>query len=214
MSHSERLYLLGMKLDIQGVLLLMWSATVPLIHYSFPAAAASTTHNDHSAALRTAYHAATALLAAACSAATLLPGLSGPRLGHARAALFVAFGAGSFVAPVAHGAARCGLAEQWERIALPWIGATAAFNGVGAVAYTMKVSAKFRSFLRGGSLSCTCLPLRLPYLLMRMRMGERMGLTRHRRSSFRRGGSRGGLTCSEPAIRSCMSWLWLRHSRT
>jgi len=137
MSHSERLYLLGMKLDIQGVLLLMWSATVPLIHYSFP----DDHHGNHSRApLRTAYHAATALLAAACSAATLLPRLQGPHLGTARAALFAAFGAGSFVAPVAHGVLMCGLRAQGERIALPWIVATAVCNGVGAVAYTMKVS--------------------------------------------------------------------------
>lgn len=135
MSHSERFYLLGMKLDIQGVLVLMWSATVPLIYYSFPG------DEPSAASLRVAYHTAIGLLAAACSAATLLPQLSGPVLGPARAALFAAFGAGSFLVPVAHGVLKCGLRDQGERIGLPWIAATGVFNGTGAVAYMLKVSA-------------------------------------------------------------------------
>lgn len=139
MSHSERLYLLGMKLDIQGVLLLMWSATVPLIHHSLPVNGDD--DDDPGATRRRAAHlAATTLLAAACSAATLLPSLSGPRLGAARAALFAAFGAGSFVAPLAHGAVLCGgLRRVAGRVALPWLVATAACNGVGAAAYMAKV---------------------------------------------------------------------------
>ena len=35
MNHSPRLEKLGMQLDFQGVILLMWGATVPLIYYGF-----------------------------------------------------------------------------------------------------------------------------------------------------------------------------------
>jgi adiponectin receptor len=35
MNHSLKMEKLGMQLDFQGVILLMWSATVPLIYYGF-----------------------------------------------------------------------------------------------------------------------------------------------------------------------------------
>jgi adiponectin receptor len=35
MNHSPKMVKLGMQLDFQGVILLMWGATVPLIYYGF-----------------------------------------------------------------------------------------------------------------------------------------------------------------------------------
>jgi adiponectin receptor len=35
MSHSKRWYMFGIKLDFQGVILLMWSATAPIVYYTF-----------------------------------------------------------------------------------------------------------------------------------------------------------------------------------
>ena len=36
MNHSREMCTLGAQLDFQGVILLMWGATVPLIFYGFP----------------------------------------------------------------------------------------------------------------------------------------------------------------------------------
>ena len=36
MNHSREMDILGAQLDFQGVILLMWGATVPLIFYGFP----------------------------------------------------------------------------------------------------------------------------------------------------------------------------------
>ncbi|KAI0471567.1 hemolysin-III related-domain-containing protein [Xylariaceae sp. FL0804] len=181
MCHSERWYLIGIRLDHQGVLLLMWAATVPLVFYNFPPphpsssfsySPAITDNNTNAtsittttapttpaaaaaaaaAAIRTAHWTATAVLASACALATLLgPAVAGPRL---RAALFAAFGAGSFLAPIAHGALIVvngdgggggggvgggDLALLSRRTGLPWVGATAALNLVGVVVYALKV---------------------------------------------------------------------------
>ncbi|KAK0635824.1 hemolysin-III related-domain-containing protein [Bombardia bombarda] len=131
MSHSPRIYHLGMRLDFQGILLLMWSSTVPLVYYSFPCQAT---------VMQTTYLVTITLLAGACSAATLLPRFSGPHLGHYRAVLFGSFGLGSFVVPIAHGILLYGLKEQSRRIGLGWIMVTGLCNGVGVVVYAVKVS--------------------------------------------------------------------------
>ncbi|KAL0779875.1 hypothetical protein CaCOL14_004359 [Colletotrichum acutatum] len=82
MSHSEPIYLSGIKADFHGVLALMWSSVFPLAHNVFPC----------SPATRDAYVALTGLLAALCAAATARPDLGAVDLGHHRAVLFAAFG--------------------------------------------------------------------------------------------------------------------------
>jgi adiponectin receptor len=130
MSHSERLYLLGMQMDILGVLVLMWSATVPLAHYSLAC------HPR----LEAACHVASASLALACAVATSprVALLAGPRLGPARAALFALFGAASFAAPLAHAAAL--RPADWAARAggRGWLAATAALDGAGAAVYLLR----------------------------------------------------------------------------
>lgn len=133
MAHSEALYLAGMKLDLQGVLLLMWGATVPLVRYTFPC-------DDDDARTRWAYGVGLAGLAGLCSAATFLPRFSGPRMGPWRAVLFGVFGAASFALPIAHGALRYGLGDMAARTGLGWVGATVMWNGLGVGVYAMKVS--------------------------------------------------------------------------
>lgn len=130
MSHSQSLYMLGMKFDFQGVLVLMWSATVPLICYTFPC----------EGRLITFYIGLFTVLATACSAVTFLPRFSGPHLGPYRAALFGSFGFGSFALPIVHGILREGLGKMWERAGLGWILATVACNGIGVGVYGVKVS--------------------------------------------------------------------------
>lgn len=130
MAHSEAVYLLGMKLDIQGVLVLMWGATIPLVYYVFPC----------DLGIKLGYWALFTGLAGLCSAVTFLPRFSGPHLGPYRAALFGSFGAGSFALPIAHGMVRYGMQEMWRRVGLGWILATVICNGIGAGVYAMKVS--------------------------------------------------------------------------
>lgn len=130
MAHSEAVYLLGMKLDIQGVLVLMWGATIPLVYYIFPC------HMG----LRLGYWGLFTALAGLCSAVTFLPRFSGPHLGPYRAALFGSFGAGSFALPIAHGILRHGVTEMWSRVGMGWILATVLCNGIGVGVYAIKVS--------------------------------------------------------------------------
>lgn len=122
--------MLGMKFDFQGVLVLMWSATVPLIYYTFPC----------DGGLRLFYMGLFTVLAAACSAVTFLPRFSGPHLGPYRAVLFGSFGGGSFALPILHGLLRSGLEDMWGRVGLGWILATVACNGIGVAVYGVKVS--------------------------------------------------------------------------
>lgn len=181
MAHSEAVYLLNMKLDFQGVLVLMWAATVPLVYYSFPC----------EPSLRAAYWGLISVLAAACSAVTFLPRFSAPHLGPYRAVLFGAFGVGSFALPIAHGVLVHGLDEEWERVGLGWVLWTVVCDGVGVIVYGLKVSLQnpllldlsttFRdwkvSFSKGGVLLLTLCP-----------------------KSSRRGGSLGALISSGRAI--------------
>ncbi|KAG8158848.1 hypothetical protein KVR01_011291 [Diaporthe batatas] len=130
MAHSEAVYLLNMKLDFQGVLILMWAATVPLVYYTFPC--------EGDRYLRAGYWALISGLAVTCSAVTFLPRFSGPHLGPYRALLFGTFGAGSFALPIAHGAVRHGLGEEWERVGLGWVLWTVVCDGVGVLVYGLK----------------------------------------------------------------------------
>ncbi|KAK7953202.1 hypothetical protein PG988_013896 [Apiospora saccharicola] len=139
MSHSPTVYARGMQLDFQGILLLMWGSTVPLAYYHF----GEPCRHMHISTAAMTYGVVTTALAMLCSFATFHPGIGGPRLGHARAVLFAAFGVGSFLVPVGHGVWAYGWAEQSRRLGLPWIGLTVLCNGVGVVLYAFKIPEKW-----------------------------------------------------------------------
>ncbi|KAI1505730.1 hemolysin-III channel protein-like protein Izh2 [Biscogniauxia marginata] len=128
MPHSESWYITGIKFDYQGILLLMWGSTIPLIYYSFPC----------EIGIQVPYWITTTVLAVLCSVATFHPSIGGPHLGHVRAVLFGAFGFGSFLVPITHGVLKFGLVEQSQQIGLNWIGLTALFNGTGVILYAFK----------------------------------------------------------------------------
>lgn len=146
MAHSQALYMRGMQLDFQGVLLLMWGATVPLVYYTFPCKGGGGGWWWWWS-LRGFYVGLFTLLVAACSAVTFMPRFSGPQLGPYRAALFGLFGVGSFALPIGHGVVMEGVGEMWERVGLGWILVTVVCNGVGVVLYAMKVSTTVAYFL-------------------------------------------------------------------
>ncbi|KAK7456315.1 hypothetical protein Landi51_02558 [Colletotrichum acutatum] len=140
MSHSEPIYLSGIKADFHGVLALMWSSVFPLAHNVFPC----------SPATRDAYVALTGLLAALCAAATARPDLGAVDLGHHRAVLFAAFGLAVFVLPIGHGVALAadGGREVWDRVGGWWVLGTAGWNCVAVIVYWAKVLAAALSYAK------------------------------------------------------------------
>lgn len=130
MHLSPDSYILGIKLDYFGIILLMWSSTFPLVYYSFPC----------QGYLQAVYLTVITVLAGLCSLSTFHPAVGGPHLGHMRAIVFGSFGFGSFLVPIVHGVLASGLATQNQQIGLAWIGLTVIFNGTGVVAYAFKVS--------------------------------------------------------------------------
>ncbi|KAI1391691.1 hemolysin-III channel protein-like protein Izh2 [Hypoxylon trugodes] len=128
MCHSEAVYSLGVKLDYQGIILLMWGANVPLIYYSIPC--------DLSGQI--AYWTLNTILAVLCSLAAFHPSIGGPHLGHIRAYLFATFGFCSVIAPILIGVLKHGSEEQSHRVGFGWIGATVLFDGTGVIIYATK----------------------------------------------------------------------------
>lgn len=136
----------GMRLDFQGVILLMWGATVPLIYYGFYCSgtlqkvywtlvsALTFTGNispDTNHQLST--------LAIACSVFTFQPRFSDPYLRPLRAATFGCLAVSNIV-PIVHGILRYGFALQVQRMGLKYVLATLVLNTTGATAYAVKVS--------------------------------------------------------------------------
>ncbi|KAI8963108.1 hemolysin-III channel protein-like protein Izh2 [Daldinia sp. FL1419] len=128
MCHSEAAYSLGVKLDYQGIILLIWGANIALIYYSMPCDLSS----------RIAYWTFNTMLAGLCSFATFHPSIGGAQTGRARAVLFATFGFCAVVAPNLIGILKHGFDEQSRRVGLSWIAATTLFNSTGVVVYATK----------------------------------------------------------------------------
>lgn len=118
-----------MKLDFQGIILLMWGANIPLIYYGFIC----------DAKLQIVYWTLTSFLAVCCSIFTFQPRFSEPHLRPLRAATFGSLAMSTFI-PVVHGIAAYGYRAQNRRMALQWVRCTLVFNSLGAAAYAFKVS--------------------------------------------------------------------------
>lgn len=128
MSHSSRAFSLGMKLDFQGIILLIWGANVPLIYYGFIC----------DSFLQVTYWCLISFLAVCCSIFTFQPKFNEPHLRPLRAATFGMLALSTFI-PVIHGIARYGYEIQSQRLALQWVLATLVLNTTGAAAYAFKV---------------------------------------------------------------------------
>lgn len=128
MSHSSKAFSLGMKLDFQGIILLMWAANVPLIYYGFIC----------DSSLQITYWCLISFLALCCSIFTFQPTFNEPHLRPLRAATFGMLALSTFI-PVVHGIARYGCERQNQRLALQWVLATLVLNTTGAAAYAFKV---------------------------------------------------------------------------
>lgn len=128
MSHSSRAFSLGMKLDFQGIILLMWGANIPLIYYGFIC----------DSPLQITYWCLISFLAICCSIFTFQPKFNEPHLRPLRAATFGMLALSTFI-PNIHGIARYGYDTQKGRLALQWVLATLVLNTSGAAAYAFKV---------------------------------------------------------------------------
>ncbi|OTB18223.1 hypothetical protein K445DRAFT_55233, partial [Daldinia sp. EC12] len=133
MCHSEAVYSLGVKLDYQGIILLIWGANIALVYYSMPC--------DFSG--RVAYWTFNTVLAGLCSYATFHPSIGSAQTAHARAILFATFGFCAVVAPNLIGLLKHGFEEQSRRVGLNWIAATTLFNSTGVVVYAVKFPEKW-----------------------------------------------------------------------
>ncbi|KAG4414154.1 hypothetical protein IFR04_012720 [Cadophora malorum] len=128
MCHSRSIDLLGAQLDFQGVILLMWSATIPLVFYGF--------HCDDT--LRNAYWMMLSILAAVCSVSTFHSRFQEPFLRPVRAATFGSLGLFTMV-PVFHGIYRNGWLMQKQQMGINWVLITLVLNILGATAYALKI---------------------------------------------------------------------------
>lgn len=135
MSHSAKAFSFGMKLDFQGIILLMWGANVPLIYYGWIC----------DSKLQITYWALNAALSLCCSVFTFQPKFNEPHLRPLRAATFGMLALSTFI-PVIHGIVRYGYARQNQRLQLQWVLATLVLNTTGAAAYAFKVSCSRLNF--------------------------------------------------------------------
>jgi adiponectin receptor len=126
--HAPPIPARGLQLDLHGVLLLMWSATIPQIHYAFAC----------TPALRLPYWTLETALALVASAATRSPGFTAPAQRRRRAGAFAALALGGLV-PVGHAVLREGWEVAWRRLGLKWWLFTAGWNAAGAVVYALGV---------------------------------------------------------------------------
>ncbi|RAL63139.1 hypothetical protein DID88_004221 [Monilinia fructigena] len=83
MNHSQQMDRFGAQLDFQGVIFLMWGASVPLVYYGFYCDSATHSYS---------YWALLSLLAIACSIFTFQPHFRDPYLRPVRAATFGSLG--------------------------------------------------------------------------------------------------------------------------
>ncbi|KAH8780606.1 hemolysin-III channel protein-like protein Izh2 [Hyaloscypha sp. PMI_1271] len=127
MNHSSKIDKLGMQLDFQGVILLMWGATIPLIYYGF--------YCDKT--LQWVYWSLLSAFAVACSIVTFQPRFSDPFLRPLRAVTFGSLAFSSII-PIIHGIIKYGWALQSERMGLKWVLVTLGLNTLGAAAYAIK----------------------------------------------------------------------------
>ncbi|KAK0391629.1 hypothetical protein NLU13_1128 [Sarocladium strictum] len=131
-NHSSQWHFFTVQLDYLGILILMYSAHIPLIYYGFVC--------DHD--LRNMYWGITSFLALLCAISTLQPGFRDIKAKMWRGGFYTAFGASSF-APIVHAVVKYGWEVQKDRMGLIWWVLVAVFNLIGVVAYGLKVPEKF-----------------------------------------------------------------------
>jgi adiponectin receptor len=144
MNHSRKMNALGAQFDFQGVILLMWGATVPLLYYGFYCDSAL--QRAYSTLVRTSIliflnvltKMKLSVLAVICSLSTFQPRFRDPYLRPVRAATFGSLAIFTMV-PVVHGIYKYSWKVQSQRMGVVWVVITLILNVSGATAYAFKV---------------------------------------------------------------------------
>ncbi|KAI7351800.1 hypothetical protein KC354_g12291 [Hortaea werneckii] len=119
----------GNRLDFCGIVLLMWGASIPSIHYAF---VCNTT-------LEYLHWSLVTISACGCIIFTLHPWFLGPAFRKFRALMYASFGLSALLF-MSHGIFLYGLAIQRKRLALEWMVFMGFLNIIGACFYASRVS--------------------------------------------------------------------------
>ena len=144
MNHSQKMDAFGAQLDFQGVILLMWGATVPLLYYGFycdftlQRAYSTLVSTSNSLFVNILKETKLSVLAVICSISTFQPRFRDPFLRPVRAATFGSLAIFTMV-PVVHGIYNYGWDIQSQRMGVVWVVITLVLNVSGATAYAFKV---------------------------------------------------------------------------
>ncbi|GAB7365418.1 hypothetical protein MBLNU230_g6496t1 [Neophaeotheca triangularis] len=119
---------LGNRLDFCGIVLLMWGASLPSIHYAFIC----------EPSLERLHWALVSFSAFGCILFTLHPSFLGPTFRKYRALMYSCFGL-SAVFFISHSILLYGFAVQKRRLALEWMALTGVLNLLGAAFYASRL---------------------------------------------------------------------------
>lgn len=127
MSHSARGFAFGIQLDFQGIILLMWSATAPMIYYTFL----------KEPRLQKVYWSLTSFFALLASIITFTPAFRKPATKPLRATVFGSLALSTLIG-VIHALILHGWDTQNRRFPMWAIGGTLLFNTLGAGVYVLR----------------------------------------------------------------------------
>lgn len=130
-NHSPSVASFGNQLDYLGIVLLMWTASLPSIYYGLIC--------DRKA--QTFHWVLTSTLAMGCIMFTLSPRFCTPQFRSYRAALYTGLGLAALLF-VSHGLLLHGYSVQEKRMSLSWMLKMALFNLFGAAAYALRIPEK------------------------------------------------------------------------
>ncbi|TGO07858.1 hypothetical protein BTUL_0241g00010 [Botrytis tulipae] len=149
-NHSKRVNAVGNQLDYLGVVILMWSSTIPTVYYGF--------YCDP--VIQRTYWMMISVSAIACAITTFHSEFHHPKLRPCRAIMYSCLGLSSIIF-IIHGLTLYGYKTQKWRMSLDWMGVMAGFNSLGAVAYAVRVRSLF-----------SCLLVFSPFLIRRKRINK------------------------------------------
>jgi adiponectin receptor len=126
-NHSPVVAFFALRLDFLGIVLLMWTASLPSIYYGFIC-------NPH---LQLFHWTLISILAVSCIVATLHPRFGASQFRSYRTALYAGLGLSAAIF-VCHDIALHRYDAQERRMALRWMGVMALLNLAGAAAYAVR----------------------------------------------------------------------------
>jgi len=127
MSHSKRMFGFGIQLDFQGIVILMWGASAPMVYYTF--------YTEPK--LQKIYWSLNSVFAVLASIVTFTAVFRKPAAQPLRVGVYGSLALSTLV-PIIHGLGIHGWNGQSERFPMWGIGLTLLFNSLGALAYATR----------------------------------------------------------------------------